>query len=216
MKRTLERKGSHTTEKQAIGRAIDRLLKLKRVPRGKEEKESRRAVKKSNVDIVVGALNGVIPEDYTESGAREALREPSRQRIKRAFDLILKIKAMPRGISDEWDWGAIAELTDLLARYPMVFKVEMDILGFPNFVRRVGHQRVDAHEANAMESLINLGVLSLSKLRTCECKKWYFARGSNRTSCSVACRKKKHEQTPEYKKRKAARAKAAYHYHLRD
>jgi hypothetical protein len=173
-------------------------------------------LEKWDADVVVGALNGEIPEDYTESGKREQLPEPSRRRIRSAFDLILKIRGMPRGVSAKWDWGAIAEIDELLARYPMVFKVEMDILGFAQFVRRAGHQRIDAHEAYTMESLLGLGKIGLSKLRTCTCERWYFAKRSNQTACSVACRKKKHEQTPEYKKRKAARARAAYDYHLRD
>lgn len=165
--------------------------------------------------MVVAALNGEIPGDYTESGSCEALPDSSRQRIMQALDLILKIGGMPRGRSGSWDRGVIAEFDELFARYPMVFRAEMGILGFPQFIRRPGRQRVDAHEAVVMESLLGLAQGGISKLHRCTCERWYFAKRSDQKSCSVACRKRKHEQTSEYKKRKAARARAAYSYHFR-
>jgi hypothetical protein len=169
--------------------------------------EDRRDFEQLSALTAIEWLNGEIPVDFSETGETRTIPEEAQRRIKRVFDLVLAVKAVPFRYPP--DVNVVDELNEILARYPKVFKFEMGDFG-GQFFRVPKGPWVDAHEAGAVESILNLAHGGLEKLRTCLCGRWYIAKKSDQNSCSGACRRRKYEQTPAYKAHKAAKAKANY------
>ena len=92
----------------------------------------------------------------------------------------------------------------------------MGSLGFCESRRVPNSERIDAYEAGAVESMLDLGRKGLKKLHICACGDWYFKKKSDHISCKPACRKKKHEQTSEYKAKRAAQMKSVRAVHGRN
>ena len=167
-----------------------------------------RRVERGNASLAIQWLNGEVSLEL-ETGETRPIPQETQRRIKRVFDLVRVVKAFPIRWSEDSNAEVIAELNGILARYPTVFKFQTGMFG-GEFRRVPKGASVDVYEVGVVESILEISRDGLDKLQTCRCGRWYLAKKSDQNSCSLACRKARHEQTPEYKARKAAKAKANY------
>ena len=168
-------------------------------------------------NYVASWLNGAVPDHDAGPGVFYRPSDGAQARIAKVVLLISTISETSRPDAEKpCDPSLIEDLNRILSRYPTVFRWSISLAerlyGYRGgtFSRVPEGRRWDVQEAYAIESIVELAQAhALDKISRCLCGRWYFRRKADHTSCSIACRKKKHETTPEYKARKAAIARKA-------
>jgi hypothetical protein len=108
-------------------------------------------------DIVVEWLNGKIPVEFGDETILIEITGENLRRIRRVFDLSLTVVEFPRAHPEAWDMEKVDELNRILRRYPKIFQFEMGSFGFCESRRVPNSERIDAYEAGAVESMLELG-----------------------------------------------------------
>jgi hypothetical protein len=157
-------------------------------------------------------LNGAIPDPSETSG----FYRPTPLALARVENVLELAKVLPtlKNTSDQESMQrAVTDLSDKLSLYPGVLQCRISPLarlkGKPWAIDRLpADDTFDAREFYVIESIISLAQADqLNCVMRCICGRWYFQKKGDHSSCSTACRKRKHESTPEYKAAKALRAK---------